>query len=360
MTLSMNDLIEKKANAREGAFGPGNEVPEPVAKVAKAPVAGNGNGNAKAEGHDNGKANGSGKANGKANGNGKANLNGVEGDDAEVSDDVEKKAKDKEDKAIMRASKIKETIEISREDLDLSEDLSAMFEGSDLSEETQEKITVIFETAVVTKINEKLAELSAQLAEETTSAQDQVCEELTDKMDQYLDHVVEHWLEDNKLAVETGIKTQLTEEFLAGLKNLFTEHYINIPEEQVNVVEELAARVSELEEKLNSQIDENVGLRQEIEGFEHDVAFVEVAEGLTETQIAKLESLSESINAESPVSYKTKLQTLRENYFPADTTRSNDKTLDDEPVDADGEEGTQRVTPEMSSYMSAISRAVKK
>jgi len=379
MTLSMNNLVEKKAS-----FSVDAEVPEPEAKVAKAP------GQSKTQGDDTAPMQGSSAkkvssemynekhGNGAAKNSMKNSMKpkmSEEPADSSDKDDEEKNSskndktskmasgngKDHGDKVpvMQGSSKIKESSEISHDDLDLSEDLNAMFEGSDLSEETQNKIKTIFETAVVSKINEKLAELSEKMAEENKSAQEKISDDLTVKMDQYLDHVVEHWLEDNKLAVESGLKTQLTEEFLVGLKNLFTEHYIDIPEEKVNVVEELAARVSDLEEKLNSQIDENVNLKQKINEFERDVTFVEVTEGLTETQIAKLESLSESINADSVDSYKSKLQTLRQNYFPV-TTASSEISLDDEPVEVDEEGEPKQVSPAMSSYVSAISRIIKK
>ena len=249
---------------------------------------------------------------------------------------------------------------IAAGDVDVTADMAAIFEGTDLTEDFKTKATDIFQAALVSKINEEVAKIEATNEAATEAKHAELTEALNDQLNEYLDYVVEQWMEDNKLAVEAGIKTQMTEEFLKGLKTLFSEHYVDIPEDKVDVVEELTAKVVALETSVNEEITKNIELKKQIGAFEREVAFVEVAEGLTETQAAKLESLAEAIEYSDADGFKAKLKTLRENYFP-ETKLSTSTTvaLDDEPI-ADDDHVEKHVDPAMKNYVSAISRSLKK
>lgn len=252
------------------------------------------------------------------------------------------------------------TLKISREDISVKEDIAAAFKGTELSEEFITKATEIFEVAVVSKVNEKLAEMSEKVEQDKVAELKAVQEQMTSKIDQYLDYVVEQYMEENKLAIEQGLRAEIVENFLTGLRDLFAEHYIDVPEEKVDVVEEMAAKIEELEASVNEQIAKNVEMKQKVESVEREVAFVEVSEGLTETQIAKFESLSENVEFDTAEGYKQKLQTIRENYFSDKSTEqvelSESKELDSEPV----EQSEAEVTGPMRAYADAISRTIKK
>jgi hypothetical protein len=191
-----------------------------------------------------------------------------------------------------------------------------MFEGADdLNEEFKEKAATIFEAAVVAKVNEQLEKIStnfeAELAEEVETLQ----KEMSDNLDQYLDYVVEQWMGENRLAVEQGLKAEMVEDFLRGLKGLFEEHYIEIPDEKVDVVEELAARTEELESKLNEQIEKNVELHGVVEQYKRDQLIESVSASLTDTQKAKFETLAEGIDFSDEETFVNKLSVIKESYF---------------------------------------------
>ena len=247
---------------------------------------------------------------------------------------------------------------ISRQDIDIQEDIDAVFQGSDLSEEFKQKATEIFETAVISSVNQKLAQIAEETEKELNEQIASIQEGFTAKLDEYMDYVVEQFMEDNKVAIESGLRAEITENFLTGLRDLFTEHYIEIPESKVDVVDELANRVEELEAAVNEEITRNVDMKQKVEMFEREIAFVEVSEGLTETQIAKFESLAEAVEYSDSETYKQKLETIRQSYFAEQTevTESN-RGLDDEPVGT--EELTEAAGP-MKVYSEAISRTFKK
>lgn len=250
---------------------------------------------------------------------------------------------------------------ISKTDLDISEDIKAIFAGADVSDDFIAKASSVFEAAVLSTVNGQLDAVNSQLetaiAEETKSSGDA----LVERVDSYLDYVVETWMTDNAVAIERGIKSELVEDFMKGLKNLFVEHYIDLPDEAVDVVEEMTTKVDSLEEAINEEIEKNIELTNKIREFERSIAFAEVSEGLTDTQIAKMESLSEAIDFEDVKSYTKKVATLRESYFPSKASAaplSESVTLDEEPVGDDVAE--KQVPVDMAAYMSAISRGIKK
>ena len=274
---------------------------------------------------------------------------------------------EKEDKALiakMMKKKMKKeevTRKISRDDIDVSEDIAAAFSGSDLSEEFKAQATEIFETAVVSAVNMKLAEIAEQAEEEHAEEMQRIEEGLTTKIDEYLDYVVEQWMQENKLAVESGLRSEVTENFLSGLRNLFAENWIDIPEEKVEVVEELASEVEQLTATLDEQMQKNIELKKQVEKFEREIAFVDVSEGLTEMQIAKFESLAEAVDYEDAESYKQKLETIRTSFFESRSEEVTESrtTLDEEFIETN-ETSEKKLDPSMQVYSAAISRSVKK
>ena len=249
---------------------------------------------------------------------------------------------------------------ITSEDVSVSEDVSAMFEGAeDLNEEFKEKATTIFEAAVVAKVNEQLEKISVNFEAELSEEVETVRKEMTENLDQYLDYVVEQWMEENRLAVEQGLKAEMVEDFLKGLKGLFEDHYVEIPDEKVDVVEELAARTEELESKLNEQIEKNVELRGVVEQYDRGQLIESVSNGLTDTQKAKFETLAEGIDFSDEESFVNKLTIVKESYFGnGEETTASYELDDDEPL---AEETSEKAVPsEMASYVTAISRSVKK
>ncbi len=251
---------------------------------------------------------------------------------------------------------------ISSEDISIQEDMEALFAADEsLSEEFKEKATTIFEAAVVVKINEQLEKYVVDIESEINEEKTKLNEEYTTKVDQYLDYVVENWMSENKLAVERGVKAELTEDFINGLKDLFTEHYIEIPDEKVDVVEELAARTEELEARLNEEIKKNSELNATVTEGRKTELFATACESLTETQKEKFAVLAEGVDFVNEDKYTEKLNTLKESYFTESTeAKSQVNDFDDaEPLEEETDSSAP-VDPEMSHYVNAISRTLKK
>jgi len=257
------------------------------------------------------------------------------------------------------ATSIKEIKQISAEDVNVAEDVEAMFAGSELSEDFTSKATTIFEAAVVSKVNEILETVTVDLEAELEAEKEEIVESMTARLDDYMEYVVESWMQENELAVEQGIKAEITENFMVGLRNLFTESYIDIPEEKVDLVDELAAKVAELEESVNEEVEKNIATRKELAEAKKSVVLRDVTEGLTESQVVKMKSLAEGVEFESAEDYAKKLETIKENYFPQEEELSEDTSFDSEPVELE-EENEPTVAPEMKAYMDAISRSIKK
>ena len=257
------------------------------------------------------------------------------------------------------ATSIKEIKQISAEDVDISEDVEAMFGGSDLSEDFVGKATTIFEAAVVSKVNEILETVTVDLEAELEAEKEGIIESMTSRLDDYMEYVVEEWMKENELAVEQGIKAEITENFMVGLRNLFSENYIEIPEEKVDLVDELATKVAELEESVNEEVEKNIASRKELVEAKKTLVLRDVCEGLTESQVVKVKSLAEGVEFESESNYAEKLETLKENYFPQEEVISEDTSIDSEPVELE-EETEVKVAPEMQAYMDAITRSIKK
>lgn len=242
--------------------------------------------------------------------------------------------------------------------VDMQEHVDALFQGEELSEEFQQKAKTIFEAAVKQKLDEKIAELEAiyeaKLEEKVTEIQ----ESLSSDVDDYLNYVVEQWVSDNEVAIEAGLRTELTEDFITGLKSLFEEHYIDIPEDKVSVVEELGAKVDELEAKLNEEIERNVALNKVITEAKQTEVFHNACDGLTATQVEKLKSLAEGIEFATVDEYASKVKTLRENYFPTSSVKSA-QGLDATETD-EGKMISEELQGPMARYVKALGKSLPK
>jgi hypothetical protein len=255
---------------------------------------------------------------------------------------------------------VQEKTEIEAE-FSVDEDVAALFSGEELSEEFQDKARTIFETAIKSKVEEVKEQIQvqyqAQLVEEVAA----VKTELTERVDSYLEYVAQEWLEENQLAIEHGLKTEMTESFLNGMKSLFEEHYVSIPEEKYDVIESMVDKLDEMESKLNEQIEKNIGLNRRLAESSADVIFAEVAEGLAVTQKEKLASLAENVEFDSEETYREKLVTLRNSYFSESATSSQREAA--ETVVESSQEQTTTAAPEvgsiMEAYLQTLSRVAK-
>ena len=243
--------------------------------------------------------------------------------------------------------------------VDVEEDLTALLEGEELSEEFQNKARTIFEAAIKTKISEVKSELQEQYEKTIVEEVASVKAELAERVDAYLEYVSDEWMSENKLAVEAGLKTEMTESFLTGMKSLFEDHYVTIPEDKYDVLNSMVEKLDEMEGKLNEQINKNVALNKRLAESTSDVILADVSEGLAVTQKDKLASLAESVEFDGEDNYREKLVTLRNSYFPANPGAPKQQT---ENLSEGAETGHQQpaVTGSMESYLKAISRSVKK
>ena len=244
--------------------------------------------------------------------------------------------------------------------VNVEEDIQALLEGEELSEEFQEKAKTIFEAAIKTKIAEVKSELQEQYEATIVEEVSAVKSELTERIDAYLEYVADEWMSENQLAVESGLKTEMTESFLTGMKSLFEEHYVTIPEEKYDVLHNMVDKLDEMEEKLNEQINKNVALTKRLSESTSDVIFADVTEGLAVTQKDKLVKLAENVEFDSEDAYREKLVTLRESYFPSNG--SNVQRNKTETLSEGTETGHQQpaVSGMMESYLQTLSRVSKK
>jgi len=241
---------------------------------------------------------------------------------------------------------------------DTNADIAAIFSGEGLSEEFKSNAKSIFEAAILAKVSEETArleeEFEAKLVEEVQS----INENLVTKIDEYLEYVVTEWMEENQLAIETGIKAELAEDFMVGLKNLFVEHYVDIPEDKVEIVEEFAQQVEILESELDKAITDNVSLVEEINGYKKEKIVADISEGLTEVQLAKLKSLSGNIEFITENDYKQKLLLTKKKYF--DVSDSDEVVTKSNQMDEETSTLEESFSPVMSHYVQNISRTLKK
>ena len=243
--------------------------------------------------------------------------------------------------------------------IDLSKDVEALVSAdADLSEEFKEKAATIFETAVKTRLAEKGKEIQAKADKEVEEKVSAVKEELVEKVDSYLNYVVEEWIKDNKLAIDKGIRSEIAEDFISGLKTLFKEHYIDVPEEKYDVLEAMAQEKEELEKKLNEEIEKNVELSKSNSTFSKEKIFSEAADGLADTETEKLKELAENIEFKDEQDFSKKLDTIKESYFPKTKSEPSSKEDVDSVVgDATLKSGSNEA---MAAYTAAISNTLTK
>ena len=239
---------------------------------------------------------------------------------------------------------------------EMAHDMESLFSDDDtISEDFKSKAATIFEARVYDRVTQIEEETEARYAGMLEEAIDTIKADLTEKVDDYLSYVVEQWLAENQIAVESGLRAELTEDFIGGLKNLFTEHYIDVPADKVDLVEELASKVEELESKLNEEIESGIQLKKSlVESQKTEIAH-EVCEGLTATQAEKVKSLAESVDYSTEEEYKDKLETIRENYFPSHAKKADVKDLHEQ-VEDGSEKPQTSADPYVASVMQAISK----
>lgn len=239
---------------------------------------------------------------------------------------------------------------------EITHDMQSLFSDDDtISEDFKSKAATIFEARVFDRVTQIEEETEARYAGMLEEAIDTIKADLTEKVDDYLSYVVEQWLAENQIAVESGLRAELTEDFIGGLKNLFTEHYIDVPADKVDLVEELASKVEELESKLNEEIESGIQLKKSlVESQKTEIAH-EVCEGLTATQAEKVKSLAESVDYSTEEEYKEKLETIRENYFPSHAKKADVKDLHEQ-VEDGSEKPQTSADPYVASVMQAISK----
>ena len=239
----------------------------------------------------------------------------------------------------------------------VEEDVEALLAGEELSEDFQEKARTIFETAIKAKVATVQEELKAQYEATLEEEVSTIKSELTERVDAYLEYVAEEWMTENQLAVESGLKAEMTESFLTGIRGLFEEHYVTIPEEKYDVTAAMVEKLDEMEDKLNEQINKNIALNQRLAESVADVIFSDVCEGLALSQKEKLASLAENVEFDSEDTYREKLVTLRKSYFPENAGAQRDES---ESISESSEVSTQQPTGLMESYLDTLTRVSQK
>ena len=275
----------------------------------------------------------------------------TESDEEVVAEEKEEGHEDeKEDKKLIKKM-------ISKEKM--KEDIDALLSGENLSEEFVTKASTIFEAAVIARAEEVIAEAEVALQEQFEAAVEEIKEDLAAKVDDYLNYMVEEWMNENEVAIERGLRAEIVEDFIGGLRNLFVEHYIDIPADKVDVVEELTTKVEELEASLNEQINRGVELTKELNEQKKIEAIYTACEGLTQTQVEKLKSLAEGVEFTTDNEFASKLETLKESYFRAEVKVAETSALDEVLVEEEKKAVTKSEDPSMEIYAKTISQTLK-
>jgi len=240
--------------------------------------------------------------------------------------------------------------EVETEEVNVDEDVAALFAGEELSEEFQEKARTVFEAALHARVEEVKAQIQENYEATIAEELEDIKSDLVEKLDSYLEYVAQEWIEENALQIEHGLKTEMTESFLQGMKGLFEDHYVSIPDDKYDVVENMVEKLDDMETKLNEQIERNIQLNRRLGETTAEGIFAQVSEGLALTQKEKLASLAEGVEFEGEESYRDKLATLRESYFPADTKGETTETL------SEGVNAGPDFSGSMSRYLQTLSR----
>ena len=293
-----------------------------------------------------------------------ANLKSVKGfmskvkkEEVEPKEEEEVVAEDQtsEEEVVAEEETVEETTALPEitDEVDIDDDVNALLGGQELSEEFREKAKTIFEAALKSKVTELREAMDAHYEAKLVEEVEGMKGELIERVDSYLEYVADEWLQENALQVERGIRTEMTESFLAGMRGLFEEHYVSIPEDKYDVVENMVDKLDEMESKLNEQIEKNITITKSLSEATGGNILSDVSEGLSSTQKEKLASLAEGVEFESEQSYKEKLETLKESYFKTSPKRSDTEVLTEEAAVAPA------TTDAMSAYIQALSHATK-
>ena len=283
-------------------------------------------------------------------------------DEAPTTDEVVAEQETTTDEVVAEEETTEEEVVAEEEDMtvDVEQDVQALFEGEELSEEFQTKARTIFEAAIKEKVSEIKENLQTAyeqaLVEEVASVRD----ELTERVDAYLEYVADEWIQENQLQVESGLKTEMTESFLEGMKSLFEEHYVSVPEDKYDVLESMVDKLDEMESKLNEQIERNVALNQRLAESTSDVILSDVSEGLALSQKEKLASLASNVEFESETDYRGKLEKLKESYFPSNKTTSAPSAHSETISEGTAVDSSKTVSSRMEAYMQTLGRVAKK
>ncbi len=263
-----------------------------------------------------------------------------EGDDDEEEEDPEE------------SKKVKESIDQKIEDLDVSQDVEALVDGEELSEDFKTKAATIFETAIKSKVRSELEKIQEENDKQMEELAETSMKSMVEKVDDYLGYVVEQWMSENELAIERGLKGEIAEDFISGLKGLFEDHYIDVPDEKYDILEANLTKIEELEDKLNKQMEENVQLRKAKGELVKESMIADIADGMTDTETEKFQSLVDDVEFSDEDSYKEKLQTIKESYFGTGKV----ETEETEVLTEEGSQEVQEVSGQMAKYMSAIKK----
>ena len=283
---------------------------------------------------------------------------------AEQEEQPESVLRKKMEEAIKESEETKEEEEVVAEqeeviEVNVEDDINALIAGEELSEDFQEKARTIFEAAINSKVSIIKEDLEKEYAKVLQEEIDSTKIQLTERVDSYLEYVAGEWLEENSLAVEQGLKAEMSESFLTGMKSLFEEHYVSIPEDKYDVLESMVNKLDDMEEKLNEQIDKNVNLTKRLSESKSDGILSDVSEGLAVTQKDKLASLAESVEFESESDYREKLVTLRNSYFPTRQVASTPSD-DSEMLSEESNAPAAKSTGTMANYLTTLQRITKK
>ena len=282
---------------------------------------------------------------------------------SKVRDVATKNAKPAEPMKAVAKEEVEETteevvaeVEETVQSVSVDEDIAALLSGEELSEEFQEKAKTIFEAAIASKVAEAVSKIEESYEEKLVEELSSYKEELVERVDSYLEYVSDEWIQENRIQIEQGLKSEMTESFLAGMRGLFEEHYVSIPEDKYDVVENMVEKLDEMESRLNEQIEKNITLNKRLGESVADNILADVCEGLAQTQKEKMLSLAEGVEFESEEKYRESLKTLRESYFPAKSLTEETETpqMISEEVSAEAPAGTS-----MESYLRALQITTK-
>ena len=278
----------------------------------------------------------------------------TDSEDTITEEDIDDETTDAEETVIVEPRRIEMNLEDLRKDID-----SVFAADTNLSEEFKTQASKIFEAAVIARVNNEVEALTTELTEQNAAEFEILKEGLVEKVDSYLNYVIEQWMKDNEIGVEQGLRTEVAEDFMLGLKNLFQEHYFEVPEDRVDVLEDMSAKVDDANDKLNETIEANIALKAELDAIKRDRIIESACKDLTATDAEKMSKLLEGVEFDNEKLFTEKVKVVKENYFPGNAPVSPEKTLEEQ-VQNEGEKITEQVVPaNMKMYTEALGRTVK-